>query len=154
MVEWPGRPFATLGSAIGVAATVWLARNRDADAAWAILMAGALLWAPLGWVYYEWFLFPPLAALLAQRRIPYAVWPLAIAFVWPITGQDVRVTGTFLDGQIQSIYFWGSARRPVRLVQLDASDRRPTPTHDDLAQPRAPSLEPRRPAYFKSYFFM
>ena len=82
-------------------------RNRDADAAWAILMAGALLWAPLGWVYYEWFLFPPLAALLAQGRIPYAVWPLAIAFVWPITGRDIRVTGTFLDGQIQSIYFWG-----------------------------------------------
>jgi len=106
-------------------------------------MAGALLWAPLGWVYYEWFLFPPLAALLAQRRIPYAVWPLAIAFVWPITARDVRVTGTFLDGQIQSIYFWGLLG--LLLILCTSTIRPLTDTHIRPDEPRAPNLEPRLP---------
>jgi alpha-1,2-mannosyltransferase len=150
--EWPGPQVATLGSAIGVAATVWLARNRDADAAWAILMAGALLWAPLGWVYYEWFLFPPLAALLAQGRIPYAVWPLAIAFVWPITGRDVRITGTFLDGQIQSIYFWGLLG--VLLTLCSSTIRPPADAHRGSDESRAPEPRAPTPAYLRSYFFM
>ncbi len=150
--EWPGPQVATLGSAIGVAATVWLARNRDADAAWAILMAGALLWAPLGWVYYEWFLFPPLAALLAQRRIPYAVWPLAIAFVWPITGQR-HPRHRHIPRRPDSVdLFLGPTRPPVRLVQLDASTAGRRPHTSD--ESRAPNPEPRLAAYFKSYFFM
>jgi hypothetical protein len=107
MWEWPGEIVARIGSGAGILATVWLASKRDADLAWALLMTGALLWAPLGWIYYEWFLVPPLAALLAQRRVPSAAWLLTIAFVWPITGYSIRVTGTLLDSQIRSIYFWG-----------------------------------------------
>ena len=96
-----------MGAALGLLATIWLAHKRDADAGWALLMAGALLWAPLGWVYYEWILVPPLAALIVQRRLPWAAWLLVIPFVWPITAYSVRITGTFLDAQISSIYFWG-----------------------------------------------
>ena len=107
MWEWPGEIVARIGSGAGILATVWLAGKRDADLAWALLMTGALLWAPLGWVYYEWFLVPPLAALIAQRRVPRAAWLLTVAFVWPITGYSIRVTGTLLDSQIRSIYFWG-----------------------------------------------
>jgi hypothetical protein len=107
MTEWPGEIVASAGAAAGLWATVWLAHKRDADGAWALLMAGALLWAPLGWVYYEWMIAPPLAALIVARRIPRAAWLLVVAFVWPITGFGVRVTGTFLDFQIRSIYFWG-----------------------------------------------
>jgi hypothetical protein len=107
MWEWPGEIVASIGSGAGILATVWIAGKRDADAAWALLMTGALLWAPLGWVYYEWLIVPPLAALIAERRIPRAAWLLAVAFVWPITGISIRVTGTLLDSQIRSIYFWG-----------------------------------------------
>lgn len=107
MWEWPGEIVARIGSGAGILATVWLAGKRDADWAWALLMTGALLWAPLGWIYYEWFLVPPLAALIAQRRVPRAAWLLTVAFVWPITGYSIRVTGTLLDSQIRSIYFWG-----------------------------------------------
>jgi hypothetical protein len=70
-------------------------------------MTGALLWAPLGWVYYEWFIMPPIAALIAQRRLPWAALPLVIAFVWPISVQSFRLTGTLLDMPFRSIYFWG-----------------------------------------------
>ena len=108
MGEWPGEIVAAAGAAAGLSATVWLAHKRDADAAWALLMTGALLWAPLGWVYYEWIVAPPLAALIAQRRIPRAAWLLVVAFVWPITASSIRITGTFLDSQVvRSIYFWG-----------------------------------------------
>ena len=103
-----GEIVASMGSGLGILATVWLAHKSDPDAAWALLMTGALLWAPLGWVYYEWIIVPPLAALIVDRRIPRAAWLLVVACVWPITGHAVRVTGTFLDAQvIGSIYFWG-----------------------------------------------
>ncbi len=108
MLEWPGEIVASIGSGLGILATVWLAHKSDPDAAWALLMTGALLWAPLGWVYYEWIIAPPLAALIVDRRIPRVAWLLVVACVWPITGHAVRITGTFLDAQvIGSIYFWG-----------------------------------------------
>jgi hypothetical protein len=107
MWEWPGEIVASTGAAVGLLVTLWLALKRDADAAWALLMTGALLWAPLGWVYYEWIIVPPIAALIAARRLPRAAWLLVIPFVWPINGYPVRITGTLLDGQIRSIYFWG-----------------------------------------------
>ena len=107
MTEWPGEIVASVGAALGLLATVWLAHKRDADSAWSLLMAGALLWAPLGWVYYEWILVPPLAALIVERRLPRVAWLLVIPFVWPITGYSVRITGTLLDAQVWSIYFWG-----------------------------------------------
>jgi glycosyl transferase family 87 len=108
MLEWPAQHVATIGSALGVLATIWLARLRDPEVAWALLMTGALLWAPLGWVYYVWFLMPPIAALVVERRLPPAAWLLAIPFVWPINASPIRITGTFLDAQVMlSIYFWG-----------------------------------------------
>jgi alpha-1,2-mannosyltransferase len=107
MFDWPGEHVASIGSAAGILSTVWIAHKRDVDLAWAFLMAGAILWAPLGWVYYEWCLMPPIAALLAERRIRPAAWLLVIAFVWPITWYPLRITGTQLDGQVRSMYFWG-----------------------------------------------
>jgi hypothetical protein len=56
---------------------------------------------------YEWIIVPPLAALIVERRIPGAAWLLVVAFVWPITAFGVRITGTFLDLQVMSVYFWG-----------------------------------------------
>jgi hypothetical protein len=50
---------------------------------------------------------PPLAALIAERRVPLAASLLAIAFVWPISVTSMRLTGTFLDMPFRSIYFWG-----------------------------------------------
>ena len=107
MWDWPGPIVASVGSGVGILATVWLAFKRDVDAAWAVLMAGAILWAPLGWVYYEWCLIPPIAVLIAQHRIPRGAWLLVIPFVWPISAYPIRITGTLLDAQIRSIYFWG-----------------------------------------------
>ena len=108
MLEWPGAIVARAGSTVGIAATIWVASKRDHDTAWALLMTGALLWAPLGWVYYEWFVVPPLAALIVHRQLPRIAWLLTIAFLWPINVYALRITGTFLDVEIvRSIYFWG-----------------------------------------------
>jgi hypothetical protein len=108
MFEWPAPIVATVGSVLGALATIWLAYTRDdTDVAWAMLMAGTLLWAPLGWVYYEWIIMPPLAALIAARRLPWVTWFLLISFVWPIRWTSFEITGTPLDQQFRSIYFWG-----------------------------------------------
>ena len=107
MYEWPGSIVASLGAVLGTLATIWLAYKRDADLAWALLMTGALVWAPLGWVYYEWILMPPVAALIAQKRLPWVAWLLALSFVRPIRGYPVELTGTFIDQQFRSIDFWG-----------------------------------------------
>jgi hypothetical protein len=124
MWEWPGDHVASIGSAAGILATLWVAYKRDLDAAWAMLMTGAILWAPLGWVYYEWFLVPPLAVLIAERRLPRAAWLLVVPFVWPITGYPVRITGTLLDAQIRSIYFWGLLGLWLLLCSSGLSSRR------------------------------
>jgi Glycosyltransferase family 87 len=107
MWEFPGPLVASIGAAAGIAITIWLAHTRDADAGWALLMAGALLWAPLGWIYYGWFVMPPLAALAAERRLPRVAWLLVLPLVWPIAASTGRLTGTGLDFPLRSIYFWG-----------------------------------------------
>jgi alpha-1,2-mannosyltransferase len=142
MLEWPAQHVATIGSALGVLATIWIARLRDADVAWALLMAGALLWAPLGWVYYGWFLMPPIAALIAERRLPRAAWLLAIPFVWPINASPLRLTGTFLDLQLTlSIYFWGLLALWLLLVSSSIPSRRAPNFRSAHREPRtAPSL--------------
>jgi hypothetical protein len=140
MLEWPAQHVATIGSALGILATIWIARLRDADVAWALLMTGALLWAPLGWVYYVWFLMPPIAALVAERRLPRAAWLLAIPFVWPINASPLRLTGTFLDLQLTlSIYFWGLLA--FWLLLLSSSFRAP-----DAPNSRTANREPRTAA--------
>lgn len=143
MFEWPAQHVATIGSALGVLATIWLARLRDADVAWALLITGALLWAPLGWVYYVWFLMPPIAALIAERRLPRAAWLLAIPFVWPINASPLRLTGTFLDAQLMlSIYFWGLLAFWLLLnsSSIRPSTRDPRPANREPPLPRAPEL--------------
>jgi hypothetical protein len=42
------------------------------DRAFALLLIGAVLFSPLGWIYYYWLALPPLAAVLVdwQRRSP------------------------------------------------------------------------------------
>ena len=145
-----------LGSAIGVAATVWLARKRDADAAWALLMAGALLWAPLGWVYYEWFLVLLLAALIAQVgcRVRYGrSRRLRLADHWLI-----RPRHRHPPGRADPIdRFLGPPRTPGFVIC--SSTLRPPPEPTSAPAPRTariPSPEPRIPtaADFRSYFFM
>ena len=141
MHEWPGEIVARVGSAAGIIGTIWIASKRDRDAAWALLMTGALLWAPLGWVYYEWFVVPPLATLIVQRRLPGIAWVLTIAFVWPISVVALRITGTFLDIEfVRSIYFWGL----LGLWLLLCSSRVAVPRTSDTLQ--APAVAPALPA--------
>src|SRR5262245_11285771 len=50
-------------AAVGVVTIVALARTRDRDKAWAILLIASLLVSPLGWVYYATIVAGPLVAV-------------------------------------------------------------------------------------------
>ena len=101
-------PVASIASVIGVAVTVWRAvRTRDMDLAWLLLMTGALLWSPLGWVYYGWLLMPPAAALILRGALPRAVWIGALLWCCPAYDAKMTAMAPFIAGTVGSIYGWG-----------------------------------------------
>jgi hypothetical protein len=99
---------ARITAALGVVLTLWAAiRSRDIDLTWLLLMAGALLWSPLGWIYYGWFLMPPLVALGATGGLPKLAWIGVVLWLWPpytpsLAGAEVPIAVT-----VGSVYFWG-----------------------------------------------
>ena len=90
MWDWPGPIVASVGSGVGILATVWLAFKRDVDAAWAVLMAGAILWAPLGWVYLR--VVPDPADRRTHRPASNPSWRLAARY--PVRLADFGVPDT------------------------------------------------------------
>ena len=86
--------------------------NRDVDQTFVLTSAAMLLISPLGWIYYLWFLMPPVAALLAdggrlsRRQFWLVAAGLSLLFVpspfpWRsfMTGIRTATAG--------SIYTWG-----------------------------------------------
>ena len=122
-----------------VIALVSAARWRkwhDADRTFLITSAAMLLLSPLGWVYYFWFLLPPLLALLIRGdglsgRARRLVWiGLAATFVPNPVPWLSFMTGA-MTSTLGSIYAWG-----LLLLWLGAI-RSPTPTPETapLASP-------------------
>jgi hypothetical protein len=67
-----------------VIATIWRARNADADRAFALLYLGSLLASPLGWIYYGWFAVGPCYSLIRDDRLPRgATWFALLALLVP-----------------------------------------------------------------------
>lgn len=63
-----------IGGALGVLTLAALGRGdspESVDQDFALLLAGSVLFGPLGWIYYLWLALPPLLPLLARG------WPLA-----------------------------------------------------------------------------
>jgi hypothetical protein len=102
---------AAIGVVVAVTARRWIT-SHDVDRTFLITSAAMLLVSPLGWVYYFWFLMPPLLAVLVR---PGAIGPRARTLVWiasaallvpsPLPWQSF-VTGV-LTSTLGSIYAWG-----------------------------------------------
>lgn len=108
---WIVRPL-WLASAAAVAATSLILASRargvaGVDYAFALLLVGALLVSPLGWVYYWWLPFGPVVAVLFKRR-PSFFWLVAPLLLVPLG----LVVGGEPDGwktlTVGSAYFWGT----------------------------------------------
>jgi hypothetical protein len=131
LVSAPGlvRPLWLCGAAIAGVLTLAAAWRDDSpeavDRGFVLVLVGAQLVSPLGWVYYFWLPVGPAAALVAdwlrQRRdrtatagtsaahwrnvllwtsLPCLVWPLGLVTAW----QPSRLATATLG----SVYFWGT----------------------------------------------
>jgi hypothetical protein len=105
------RPFWLLAVAITAGVSISLGRLADTvvdiDRAFAALLLGALLISPLGWVYYWWLPLPPLAALIAQHRMPLLLWAVPWLFV-PLVVVVSMQPHWLATLTIGSAYFWGT----------------------------------------------
>jgi hypothetical protein len=118
------------------------ADEEGTDRAWAVLLLGALLVSPLGWVYYLWIALWPVAAVIGHaqpwvRRLPrdLLLVPGLAGWLWfrrtAMWGQpSVLASATFA-----SMYFWallalwiwaiGEARLDSRVSQADTGRNYP-----------------------------
>jgi hypothetical protein len=69
-------PLAAVAVAAGSLLAV--ARSEDDALSWSVVLVGALLSAPVGWLYYGWILAP---SLLALREWPVSL-KLALLLLW------------------------------------------------------------------------
>ena len=95
---------------VGIASVLVAIRARGVegiDRAFAVLLLGALLVSPLGWVYYWWLPLGPAIAVLAAGR-PMLFW---LAVPWMLMPLGVVVSG-LPDGwrtvTLGSSYFWAT----------------------------------------------
>jgi hypothetical protein len=99
-------------AASGAALTVYIVvrRNLGADRDFLLLLLAILIFSPLGWVYYAWFLVPPLIAVGAggffQRQRTVLVPAYAAAF-WPLPLTLIGQPSALATATAGSIYFWG-----------------------------------------------
>jgi len=126
------RPFWRIGALVILAATLWIsARDRSdvaVDRGFALLLLGALLVSPLGWVYYLWLPVGPMAALavtwfrdwrpaarlrttLLACAAPALVCPLILITAWQPAGWLTPILG--------SAYFWATLLMWSALVAKD-----------------------------------
>jgi alpha-1,2-mannosyltransferase len=115
------KPVAAIGSALVCVVTLWYtrrlhAKTRQIDAAWLLIVLGAVLGSPLGWVYYLPLIVPPFAAVLttgAWRVLPR--WVLVIVMLAaaglyvPLEQAAAGQPSSLVTLTIASVYFWSSA---------------------------------------------
>jgi alpha-1,2-mannosyltransferase len=92
-------PLAAAGGALVVIATLLRTRRQSLDTAWPVLMSGALLASPLGWLYYIWWVVPGTRPSRLLFEAPLLWMPMAITVA---VQPGPWVTLTF-----GSVYFWG-----------------------------------------------
>jgi hypothetical protein len=97
---------------IGLGLTTWSVyrRRMDADRSLALLAVASLLFSPLGWVYYAWFLVPPLLALICTGRLAAQrafLVPSVVASLWPLWLSGTGRLNALATLTVGSVYFWG-----------------------------------------------
>lgn len=118
IVNWPQvvRPVWLLAGGGICVATLWRVRHvADLDRQFLLTATASLLVSPVGWVYYAWFLMPPLAAGLTSRENPMPAWRvglfgLGIASLLvppPVPSMAVQWGHGLWTATLGSVYFWG-----------------------------------------------
>jgi hypothetical protein len=125
-------PFWLAASGLVLGATfvqLWLTRP-SADHAVLLLLSSSLLVSPLGWVYYGWFLLPPLAALWRsgfRSRQGWLLAPAVVASFWPLAATRLGQPSPWATLVFGSVYawgllaFWAVVLRDCRASRLPAS---------------------------------
>jgi hypothetical protein len=121
-----------MGNAIVIVASlVWAIRarrrGRGLDTEWLILLVGALLASPLGWVYYLPLALGPVVGLLAtgeyarlSRRWVAAGAVAAVGLYVPLEQASSGQPSALATLTLASSYFWGTA---VPWLALSVGDR-------------------------------
>ena len=107
------RPLWIAGAAVIALVTVMRWRTwHDVDRTFLITGAAMLLLSPLGWIYYLWFLLPPLLALMTRRdelrgRGRRLVWIGLVALFVPSPVPWLSFMTGAMTATVGSIYAWG-----------------------------------------------
>lgn len=130
--------WATLCAGVGVA-TLWRVRVlSDVDRQFLLIMTAALLLSPLGWIYYVWFLAPPvIASASTLERITWRECLLGLALAGFLAPPFLPLGAlTWFYGlgtlTVGSIYFWALAA--LWLIAL--RDRTRDPRRDPRKEAR------------------
>jgi glycosyl transferase family 87 len=136
IVAWPAAvapAWLVVAGIIGLTTLVaacWGDDVRSIDRAFAVLLVGALLLSPLGWIYYLWLAAGPLLALYASwvreglerwRRVLLIV--AVVCLLWPLVGLEVFQPSRLATLTVASVYFWGTLALWAALV-VDVFARR------------------------------
>ena len=122
--------WATLCAAIGVATLSRVRGTSDVDRQFLLVTTAALLLSPLGWLYYLWFLAPPVIAIASRldratwrERLPgFALAGFLVPPFLPLGAHGWSYgLGTVTLG---SVYFWSVAA--LWVVSLRQRDRSTT----------------------------
>lgn len=117
IVDWPwlvGPIWVVLVGALGVAA-LWRVRSiPNVDRQFLLVTLTALLLSPLGWIYYLWFLLPPLAASLSAGEVAGTAWRRGLLGVGlagllvppPLPWMSLRWAHGLGTATVGSIYGW------------------------------------------------
>jgi hypothetical protein len=132
---------------VTVIALVTLTRWRkwhDVDRTFLITGAAMLLLSPLGWVYYLWFLLPPLLALLMRRdaldgRGRRLVWIGLAALCVPSPAPWLSFMTGAMTSTLGSIYAWGLLLLWIGVVTSPAKTEPP-----DTSRPQYGASPPQR----------
>jgi hypothetical protein len=95
----------------GVLLTLVAAARQSAnvDRAFALLTAASLLFSPLGWVYYAWFLVPPMLGMVRGgfvKRHRVATVVVLVASLCPVSFAHIGQPSAWATLTIGSLYFW------------------------------------------------
>ena len=111
---------------LGITLVAVARRPTDADRSLALLLTASLLFSPLGWVYYAWFLIPPLVALSRNglpERVRWLILFSLAAGLCPSPLARSAQPSALATATLGSVYFWGLAATWVALLKWNRGAR-------------------------------
>ena len=102
--------WAVLAVSVAACTIGAVVRREQTDASFSLLLLAGLLVSPLGWVYYWWFVLPPLVVLIGKgllRKQWVLAVPIVLSALWPLPATLMSQPSPFATITVGSLYFWG-----------------------------------------------